>query len=115
MEKGDGDAGEAAKSLECVDAGAPSHGLARLQGRSLVELPGRGRVGAPCGQWGAVTVSPSVLHSHLGKASGGRSALEDSVRVDEASRASEYELGDNDEKEEKKIKRKKRKKKENKR
>ena len=114
MEKGDGDAGEAAKSLGCV-ARASSHGLASLQGRCLVELPERGRVGAPCGRWGAVTVSPSVLHGHLGKASGGRSALEDLVRVDEASRASEYELGDKDEKEEKKIKRKKRKKKENKR
>jgi hypothetical protein len=102
MEKGDGDAGEAAKSFGCVAAGAPSHGLARLWGRCLVELSRRGRVGAPCGRWGAVTVSPSVLHGHLGKASGRRSALEDSVRVDEASRASEYELGDKDEKEEKK-------------
>ena len=47
MEKRDGDVGEAAKSLECVAAGALSHGLARLRGRCLMELPGRGRVGAP--------------------------------------------------------------------
>ena len=32
MEKRDGDVGEAAKSLECVAAGALSHGLARLRG-----------------------------------------------------------------------------------
>ena len=57
-----------------------------------------------------MTVSPSGLHGRLGKASGGQSALEDSVRVDEASRASEYELGDKDEKEEKKNKKKEEKK-----
>ena len=86
MEKRDGDVGEAAKSLECVAAGALSHGLARLRGRCLMELPGRGRIGAPCGRWGVVTVSPSMLHGLLGKASGGRSALEDSARVPPSTR-----------------------------
>ena len=46
-ERGDGDAGKAAKSLGRAATGAPSHVPARLWGRRRVELPGRGRVGAP--------------------------------------------------------------------
>ena len=45
--RGDGDAGEAAKSLGLEATGAPLHGPARLPGRRRVDLPGHGRVGAP--------------------------------------------------------------------
>ena len=42
-ERGDGDAGEAAKSLGHAATRAPLHGPARLLGRRRVDLSGRGR------------------------------------------------------------------------
>jgi len=63
-ERGDGEVGEAAKSLGCAAAGAPLHGLAKLPGCHRVELSRRGHVGAP---WppGCVTVNSSGLHGRL--------------------------------------------------
>jgi hypothetical protein len=63
-ERGDSDAGKAAKSLGRATAGAPSHGPARLPGHHRIELPGHGRVGLR-GSWGAMTVSPSGIHGRL--------------------------------------------------
>jgi hypothetical protein len=71
-ERGDNDAGEAAESVGCAAARAPSHGPARLPGRHRMELLGHGRVGL-YGRWGAMTVSSSGLHGRLDKTLGERS------------------------------------------
>jgi hypothetical protein len=47
QERGDGDVGKAAKSLGCAAIGTPLHVPTRPWGSHRVELPGRGRVGAP--------------------------------------------------------------------
>jgi hypothetical protein len=68
-ERGDSDAGKAAKSLGRAAAGAPSHGPARLPGRHRIELPEHGRVGLR-GSRGTMTVNPLGIHGRLDKASG---------------------------------------------
>ena len=90
-ERGDGDAGEAAKSLGHAATGAPLHGPTRLSGRRHVDLPRRGHVGAPCPPWQGFM----------------QTKLEGSGCEWMRPRDSESELADRDEKEEKKEKEKK--------
>jgi len=86
--RGDDDAGEATKSLGHEATVAPLHGPARLLRRRHVDLPGRGRVGAPWPPWQGFM----------------QTKLEGSGCEWMRPRDSESELADKDEKEEKKGK-----------